>query len=67
MSITLKAARVNMGLTQVEAAKKLDVTELTLRNWEKNKTYPDAQQLKRIEELYNISFNDLIFLPNTSV
>ena len=33
--ITLKAARVNAGLTQQEVANELDVALSTVRNWEK--------------------------------
>ena len=34
MKITLKSARVNANLTQLEAAKRLGVTRETLSNWE---------------------------------
>lgn len=67
MSITLKAARVNANLKQEEAAKRIGITTDTLRNWEKAKTFPDVLQIKKIEELYNVSYSDIIFLPDTSV
>lgn len=38
MAITLKAARVNKGLTQREAAKTLGISESTLFGYEKGKT-----------------------------
>ncbi len=63
MPITLKAARVNCGLTQREAAEKLEVSYYTLGNWEKAKTFPDAKQIMRIEEVYGVSYDELIFLP----
>ena len=63
MAMTLKAARVNSGLTQVDAAKLLGISVDTLRSWEKSKTFPDVQNLKNIEELYGVSYNDLNFLP----
>lgn len=34
MKVSLKAARVNANLTQIEAAKKLNVTKDTIANWE---------------------------------
>lgn len=63
MKITLKAARVNKGLTQEEAAIKIGVTKDTISNWERGKSYPDALNLKGIEEVYGISYNNIIFLP----
>lgn len=67
MRITLRAARMNMSLTQKEAAKKLGVTVDTLRNWEKGKSYPDAMRIRRIEETYNVHYDDLIFLPRNTL
>lgn len=67
MSLTLKAARINAGLKQTEAAAKLDVSVDTLSNWERGKTYPDVPQLKQIEDLYGVEYRDIIFCLNTSV
>lgn len=63
MAITLKAARVNKGLTQLEASRRIGVTEDTLGNWERAKSFPNVPQIKRIEEVYGVSYNELIFLP----
>lgn len=63
MAITLKAARVNKKLTQAEAAKMLGISEKTLSNYEKGVSFPDIPVLKRIEDLYETSYSDLIFLP----
>ncbi len=62
LSMTLRAARVNKGLSQKEAAEQLGVSKDTIGNWEKGKTYPDVQQLKKIEALYDIKYHDIIFL-----
>lgn len=63
MEMTLKAARVNANLTQLEAAKRLDISESTLSMWEKGKTFPDARKIRDIEKVYGIPYNDIIFLP----
>lgn len=62
MAITLKAARVNAGLTQTEASAVLGVTKATLSNWERGKTYPRADMWMRISDLYGVPINELIFL-----
>ncbi len=64
MQITLKAARVNAGLTQKEAGKAIGVTGDVVSNWERGRTFPDALQIRTIEKLYGVSYNNLIFLPN---
>jgi len=60
--MTLKAARINRNLTAKEAAEKLGISVETLSNWEKGETYPDIPKLKRIETVYQVGYNDLIFL-----
>lgn len=66
MAITLKAARVNRGYTQREAAVLIDVTEDTISNWERGKSFPNVPQLKKIEEVYGVTYNDLIFLHDNN-
>lgn len=64
MSISLKAARVNKNLTQKEAAEKLNIAVDTLRMYEIGKTFPDVPMIKKIEELYCVSYNDINFYAN---
>ena len=64
--LTLKAARVNTGLSQKEAAKKLKVSNKTLSNWEKGTTMPRPNKIDAICELYGVSYDVLIFLPTKS-
>ena len=59
--ITLKAARVNAGYSQVEAAEKLGVSVYTLSNYERGITFPDIPLLKKIERLYRVPYKDIFF------
>lgn len=61
MSITLKAARVNKQMTQIEAAEKLGIAVDTLRQYESGKTFPDVPMIRKIEDLYCVSYNDINF------
>lgn len=63
MQLTLKAARTNKGLSQEEAARLIGISVDTIRNYENNNTYPDIPILKKIEKVYGVGYNDLIFLP----
>lgn len=67
MSITLKAARVNANLSRAEAAEKFKVTERTISNWEKGKTFPNVPQIKMIEDAYSVSYSDIIFLRKDTI
>ncbi|HDX9589240.1 TPA: helix-turn-helix transcriptional regulator [Bacillus pseudomycoides] len=60
--ITLKAARVNAELRQEEAAKLLDVTGKTLRNYEQGITAIPGHVLKKASIVYKIP-SDYIRLP----
>ncbi len=63
MKLTLKALRKNSNLTQEQAAKKLNISESTLNNYENYKSFPDVQIVERILKLYNVQYDEVIFLP----
>lgn len=62
IKMTLKALRINNNFTQQEAGEKLGVTKDTISRWENAKSFPDAMQIKAIEELYHVTYNNIIFL-----
>lgn len=62
IKMTLKALRINNNYTQQEAGEKLGVTKDTISRWENAKSFPDAMQIKAIEKLYNVTYNNIIFL-----
>ena len=64
MEITMKAARINAGYTQKEAARLLKVSRDTVSNWERGKSYPDVANLRDIERVYNVRYVDLIFFTS---
>lgn len=64
ITFTLKAARVNAGFTQKQAAEKLGVSNKTLSSWEKGKTAPDWTKVSALCELYGRTYDELIFLPS---
>lgn len=52
---TLKQARKRAGLTQWDVATALNVTHVTLSNWETGKTRPNANRLMEMCELYHVT------------
>lgn len=67
VKISIKAARVNVGLSQKEAADRLGVSNKTLGNWENGITYPPVDKIPDICELYGVSYDNLNFLPSNSL
>lgn len=65
LQISLAAARVNAGMTQLDVAKALNVGKQTIVSWEKGKSEPKMSQCRALSDLYHISL-DNIFLPNKS-
>ena len=63
MRVSLKVARELNGLKQTEAAKRIGVSTDTLGNYERGKSYPDIPILRKIESVYGVPYDRLIFLP----
>lgn len=61
MPITLRAARVNAGLTIVEVCKKINISKNTLTNYENYRTKPDIETAKKLANVYDLSVDDIIF------
>lgn len=66
MKISLRAARVNAGLTQSDVAKKLRKNKQTIVNWENGKTEIDLGNFYTLCNLYKVKTSD-IFLPRKSI
>jgi transcriptional regulator with XRE-family HTH domain len=67
VKITIRAARVNVGLLQKDAAKQLGVSNKTLGSWEKGLTFPPADKIPAICDLYGVPYDLLNFLPDDSL
>lgn len=65
MRVDIRAARVNAGLTQKDAANALGVTQGCLSHWERGSGEPKVTMFFRMCELYGAQPND-VFLPEKS-
>lgn len=52
--ISIKAARVNAGLTQKQAAEKLGISDQTLSHYENNSGLVKQATLEKMYSIYNI-------------
>lgn len=64
--ITLRAARVNSGLSQEKAAEILGITERTLFNYESGVTVPKWDMVHKMEDVYHFP-SDFIFFGRNSL
>ena len=61
IQISLKNARVNAKMAQVEAAKRIGISRATLQNYETGKTVPDVLVSRKIGEVYGIPVDCILF------
>lgn len=62
IKMTLKALRVNKGLSRSKASELIGVSPDTLANYERGKSFPDVPIIKNIEKTYGVEYKDIIFL-----
>ncbi|MDF7636960.1 helix-turn-helix transcriptional regulator [Leuconostocaceae bacterium ESL0958] len=65
--LTLKALRSNMNETQAQAAKIIGVSPDTWMNWENAKTFPNVRQINKITSHYGVTYDEINFLPRSTV
>ena len=58
---TLKMLRAKLELTQKEVAIQIGVSESTWNKWENQKSFPNVPQIKKIEGLFGVNYNEIIF------
>ena len=55
----IKELRVDKGLTQVELAELLGVTQGCVAMWETGKAFPNSEKLPRLAEVLDCSIGEL--------
>ena len=59
--------RTRSGLSQEALAEKLFVTRQAVSRWETGETIPNAEALKLLSKLFNVSINTLLGSPRTLI
>lgn len=65
MKITLRAARVNVGLKLVEAAREFGINKDTLSKYEKDSSNVPRSFFTKIEDVYRIPVDNIFFGPQS--
>lgn len=58
--LAIKKLREKSGLSQIELAKLLNVTQGAVSQWESKKSYPRAEVLIKIAALFNCTLDELL-------
>jgi transcriptional regulator with XRE-family HTH domain len=56
---TIRELREGRGWTQLELAIKLNVTPVTVYNWERGKFIPSTMKLKQLAQLFDVSMDEI--------
>lgn len=59
LRVSLKALRVNAGLTQAEMGTSLNVNKKTVAAWESGRTKPKTDKVDAICNLFGVSYDDI--------
>ena len=57
----LKQLRLARGMTQEEAARRMNVTRQTISSYESDRTRPDLETVKHFAEVYDVSIQDILY------
>lgn len=66
VKFTLSAARVNAGLSQKVAADRLGISNKTLCRWENYESFPGADMIPVICDLYGIPYDQIKFAQTSA-
>ena len=61
ISKNIKRLRTDRGLTQDSLAEKINITRQAVSSWENDRTQPDVEMLGRLAEVFEVSFEELIY------
>lgn len=60
--VTLEAARVNAGLSRLEASRRIGISVNTIASYETGRTSPTVQMLKTMCRVYNAPIDSITFV-----
>jgi transcriptional regulator with XRE-family HTH domain len=54
--------RASKNWSQLKASKAIGVSVDTWGNWERKRSFPDVPHIKKIQEVFGVTYDDIIFL-----
>ena len=56
----IAAMRKERGMTQLELAEKMGVTDKAVSKWERDLSFPDVNSLPRLAEIFNVTVDEMM-------
>ena len=56
----ITALRKEQGMTQLELAEKMGVTDKAVSKWERDLSFPDINSLPKLAEIFHVSVDELM-------
>ena len=60
MGQIIAAKRKELGMTQLELAEKMGVTDKAVSKWERDLSYPDVNSLPKLAEIFDMTVDELM-------
>ena len=57
----MQACREELGISQLALARQIGVSQSTIGNYERGTSFPNVPVLRRIEEVYGVAYENLVF------
>ena len=59
LGMMISSLRKEKGMTQLELAEKMGVTDKAVSKWERDLSYPDLHSIPKLAEIFGVSVEDL--------
>ena len=66
MGMMIASKRKELGLTQIELAEKMGVTDKAVSKWERDLSCPDISSLPKLAEIFGMSVDELLQVKHNS-
>ena len=60
LGMMISSLRKEKGMTQLELAEKMGVTDKAVSKWERDLSYPDLNSIPKLAEIFDVSVEDLM-------
>lgn len=67
MGQIIAAKRKELGMTQLELAEKMGVTDKAVSKWERDLSYPDVNSLPKLAEIFDMTVDELMRIKSETV
>ena len=66
MGQIIAAKRKELGMTQLELAERMGVTDKAVSKWERDLSYPDVNSIPKLAEVFGVSVDELMQIRTES-